>query len=104
MTERLLVPGHTLVNRGRSFLDGQLSYAECSCGAVSTFLPSTRARQRWHRAHREMMVKAVSVDAVRADLGYPPLEIKGATDVPLYEWHVAEPSFIRRLLTWLLGR
>lgn len=55
--------GHSVPYEGRIF-DGWLvrdgaGEARCSCGAVSPVLPSTNARRKWHREHK---------DEVRADL------------------------------------
>lgn len=32
--------------------------AKCACGQVSPDLPSTAARKRWHREHKEQVVSA----------------------------------------------
>lgn len=59
------VVGHELRNEGRVFRIGERYYASlgsgerngpgsarCSCGAESPSLPTTAARQRWHRQHK----------------------------------------------------
>ena len=50
---RDLLPVSCVV-QGRVFgLTGQaIGQAVCQCGAVSPTLPSTAARQRWHREHK----------------------------------------------------
>ena len=57
---KTLVKGHTLFNEGELFYElGKLNRSgngECSCGAISEVLPSTAARQRWHREHKAEVV------------------------------------------------
>lgn len=66
MNHPLLVPGHGIVERGHAHDDaGVLKPApygapvrgrgRCVCGELSPSLPSTLARQRWHRDHRERL-------------------------------------------------
>jgi hypothetical protein len=62
-----VLPGHALRNEGRVFWDEHLERADdspqrrttgsaiCECGATSPVLESDRARQRWHRAHKDEM-------------------------------------------------
>lgn len=51
--------GHALPREGRVQLGGVIigdgsgeGRAVCSCGAESPLLPSTRARRKWHRDHK----------------------------------------------------
>ncbi len=60
MAEQLRVPGHGLLFEGRvangwSFGTGP-GRARCSCGKRSPDLPSTAARQRWHRQHKRAVL------------------------------------------------
>lgn len=61
------LPGHTLPCEGRVQLGGLLigdgngeGRAVCSCGQESELLPSTSARQKWHKDHK---------NDVRSELG-----------------------------------
>lgn len=51
--------GHELRNEGRLYDPSIHRYvngpgrAQCSCGEPSATLPSTGARKRWHRAHKD---------------------------------------------------
>lgn len=53
-----VVAGHGLVSEGHAFnADGSWSHertghAKCGCGEMSEELPSTSARQKWHRGHK----------------------------------------------------
>jgi len=54
--------GHTLPLEGRVQLAGRLigdgngeGRAVCSCTDYSPLLPSTRARQQWHREHKDQI-------------------------------------------------
>jgi hypothetical protein len=60
MAKQLRVPGHTLPWEGRVSdytaywgVRGGSGRTHCSCGEQSPELPSTAARQRWHREHKE---------------------------------------------------
>lgn len=62
MARQLRVPGHTLPHEGRIL--GSWTWSSgpgrgvCSCGEESPeVLPSTAARQRWHREHKETVVE-----------------------------------------------
>ena len=61
MKGKTLVKGHTLVMEGRlswcryDSLSHHFGRGTCSCGAQSDELPTTTARQRWHRNHKEEM-------------------------------------------------
>ena len=58
----LVVSGHTLFAEGRVRsgygLHSGGGSTTCSCGARSPELPSTAARQRWHRLHKEQVLAA----------------------------------------------
>lgn len=55
-TNRL--PGHTLLFEGKLLgiyerNSNGPGVTKCSCGQTSPVLPSTGARKRWHRAHKD---------------------------------------------------
>lgn len=61
MPKQLIVKGHTLPFEGRVY--GYLGLASgpglgrCSCGVTSgKQLPTTAARQRWHREHKQAVI------------------------------------------------
>ncbi len=63
MAKQLRVAGHALPWEGRvvdRWAYGGLGNgggpARCSCGEKSPHLPSTAARQRWHRQHKEAVL------------------------------------------------
>ncbi len=63
MAKQLRVPGHMLRDSGRIWVGWPLlrysygpGYGVCSCGERSPDLPSTAARQRWHRQHKEALL------------------------------------------------
>lgn len=60
------LPGHTLPYEGRvkSYfgLGNGPGRAKCSCGAESSALESTAARQRWHRQHKDEIREAGLID------------------------------------------
>jgi hypothetical protein len=60
MPKQLIVPGHALRFEGRFWRDGRPCNDEgqgrCACGQVSPILPSTAARQRWHREHKQAVL------------------------------------------------
>lgn len=65
------LPGHSLPLKGRVQLAGRLigdgngeGSAACSCGAYSPLLPSSRARRKWHRDHK---------NDIRSERGLTPL-------------------------------
>jgi hypothetical protein len=71
MPKQLIVKGHYLRHEGRVFRIGERYYlslrwversgpglCRCSCGWESESLPTTAARQRAHRAHKEAVVAA----------------------------------------------
>jgi hypothetical protein len=81
MPKQTIVKGHALIREGwphDSF--GQAYYntavsqgkAKCSCGTLSGYLPSTAARQRWHRVHK-LEVLAAAIDERLS----PPVEVEG---------------------------
>lgn len=66
MNHPLRVSDHSIVERGHAHDDDGVlkpalynssvwGRARCACGALSPGLPSTLARQRWHRDHRERL-------------------------------------------------
>lgn len=66
MKEQMRVKGHYLIGEGESFFgDGSriwgrrsgMGCGKCSCGALSEKLPSDAARKRWHRQHKEEVLK-----------------------------------------------
>ena len=63
MPKQLIVPGHTLWREGASVDHDQWTEGRggCSCGTLSPKLPSTKARQRWHREHKLEVIAAESV-------------------------------------------
>lgn len=64
MSAQVRVKGHTLPFEGRvrsvyRYGSGP-GHGRCSCGAASAdMLPSTAARQRWHRQHKSDVLAAV---------------------------------------------
>lgn len=56
------VPGHTLWHEGRILTYHGWGSGEgkglCSCGEQSPALPTTAARQRWHREHKQAVLDA----------------------------------------------
>jgi hypothetical protein len=59
--KQLRVKGHALEAEGRRrccfSYGGGYGKGHCSCGLSSPDLPSTAARQRWHRAHKQEAAK-----------------------------------------------
>lgn len=61
MIGKTLLKGHALWREGRActpngfdLVDGSLpGYAFCECDARSVELPTTAARKRWHKQHKE---------------------------------------------------
>lgn len=89
MPKQLIVKGHTLRFEGRMpYGASTVGSSYCSCGEKSPVLPSARARQRWHREHKGRVLAELvrggkrTIDGARDDLGLPPLDIEGVTDVP----------------------
>jgi hypothetical protein len=61
--------GHSLPCEGRVQLGGHIigdgsgeGRAVCECGTESELLPSTRARQQWHRAHKNDIRSEIGLD------------------------------------------
>lgn len=57
------VRGHALRYEGRVLSTGGWVKSgpgpgRCECGAISPELPSTAARQRWHRDHKQAVINA----------------------------------------------
>jgi len=77
----LRVTGHTLWFEGRGHnadgeprygLRGYLGYdrGKCSCGVLSEPLPSAAARKRWHREHKQEVLKeAEQIARLERELG-----------------------------------
>lgn len=68
MPKQLRVSGHELVDEGAPFsLDGWAywprrgtGHGKCRCGLLSPELPSEAARKRWHRQHKEEVLRKQS--------------------------------------------
>lgn len=61
MPKQLIVKGHTLPYEGRVSTFMRMGSGpgkgKCSCGAESSeTLPTTAARQRWHREHKQAIL------------------------------------------------
>lgn len=64
MPKNTRVSGHYLINEGaphdafgyRLSWNAPQGCGKCSCGLLSDWLDSTRARQRWHLAHKADIV------------------------------------------------
>jgi hypothetical protein len=56
------IKGHELLFEGRlmnSYLPGNgVGKGRCRCGALSPDLPTTAARKRWHREHKQAILDA----------------------------------------------
>lgn len=74
-----MLPGHTLVAEGAPHdnlgnrLEGGLTgvgRAKCTCGGLSEMLNSTRARQQWHRDHKNQIRGDRVLDEIREAGGF----------------------------------
>ncbi len=62
---KTLVKGHSLLFEGKT--PGAIRWTggegpgKCSCGVLSPSLPTTGARQRWHKEHKAEVLAAAGV-------------------------------------------
>lgn len=62
-----VLKGHVLPREGKlydpySFGRNGEGNTKCSCGVESPVLPSTRARQQWHRDHKDEVREALAIE------------------------------------------
>jgi len=70
MATTTLLKGHGLVEEGWPFIGTQVraryrgspGMGKCSCGEMSEMLPSTVARKRWHREHKDKVRAAIAAE------------------------------------------
>jgi hypothetical protein len=61
--------GHGLIQEGWPFIGTHLQaryrsgpgMAKCECGSMSDVLPSASARKRWHRQHKEDLLRLMGL-------------------------------------------